>query len=61
LVSSGGSALITTLLAIGIVLSFARRLPGVAEAMAARPGMVKRSLAILPGRDADGRRWGGQR
>jgi cell division protein FtsW len=36
LVSYGGSALLSTMLAVGMLLSFARREPGAAEAMAAR-------------------------
>jgi cell division protein FtsW len=48
LVSSGGSSLVTTLLALGMLLSFARREPGCAEALAARPSTVRRSLAVLP-------------
>jgi cell division protein FtsW len=54
LVSSGGSALITTLIALGMVLGFARQIPGAPEALAARPGMVRRSLAVLPGRSRRG-------
>ncbi len=50
LVSSGGSALITTLVGLGMVLGFARRVPGAPEALASRPGVVRRSLAVLPGR-----------
>jgi cell division protein FtsW len=50
LVSSGGSSLITTMFALGILLSFARHEPGCAEVLAARPSMVRRSLAILPAR-----------
>jgi cell division protein FtsW len=49
LVSSGGSALMTTLIALGMVLGFARRVPGAPEALASRPGVVRRSLAVLPG------------
>ncbi|NLE71671.1 MAG: putative lipid II flippase FtsW [Actinomycetales bacterium] len=53
LVSAGGSALVTTMVAMGVVLSFARAEPGAAEALAARPGVVRRSLAVLgPGRRA---------
>lgn len=48
LVSSGGSALVTTLFALGIVLGFARRVPGAPEALAARGSVVKRSLAVVP-------------
>jgi cell division protein FtsW len=50
LVSSGGSALMTTLVALGMVLGFARRVPGAPEALASRPSAVRRSLAVLPGR-----------
>jgi cell division protein FtsW len=48
LVSSGGSALMATLFALGMLLSFARNEPGCREALAARPGVVRRSLAVLP-------------
>ncbi|GAB6897934.1 putative lipid II flippase FtsW [Kineosporia succinea] len=48
LVSSGGTALITMLAALGMVLGFARRESGAAEALAARAGLVQRSLAVLP-------------
>lgn len=48
LVSSGGSALVTTLVALGLVLGFARRVPGAPAALAARSGVVRRSLAVLP-------------
>ena len=48
LVSSGGSALITTLFALGILLSFARTEPGCAEALTARPSALRRTLAVLP-------------
>ncbi|NHT18724.1 putative lipid II flippase FtsW [Cellulomonas sp. IC4_254] len=47
LVSAGGSALITTLVALGVVISFARTEPGAAEALAARPSVVRRSLAVI--------------
>lgn len=47
LVSAGGSALITTLVALGMVVSFARTEPGAAEALAARPSVVRRSLAVI--------------
>jgi len=50
LVSSGGSALMATLFALGMLLSFARNEPGCREALAARPGVVRRSLAVLPAR-----------
>ncbi len=48
LVSSGGSALVTTLVGLGIVLGFARRVPGAPEALAARGSVVRRSLAVVP-------------
>nr|WP_029288745.1 putative lipid II flippase FtsW [Cellulomonas sp. HZM] len=47
LVSAGGSALIMTMAALGIVISFARSEPGAAEALSARPGVVRRSLAVI--------------
>jgi cell division protein FtsW len=50
LVSSGGSALMATLFALGMLLSFARNEPGCREALAARPGVVRRSLAVMPTR-----------
>ena len=50
LVSAGGSALVTTLLALGMLLSFARNEPGARAILAARPGVVRRSLAVLPSR-----------
>lgn len=58
LVSSGGSALVTTMVAIGMVLGFARRVPGAPEALAARPRPANRTAAVLPrrmGRIAIGR------
>lgn len=48
LVSSGGSSLIVTMTALGVLMSFARGEPGCAEALAARPSVVARSLAVLP-------------
>jgi cell division protein FtsW len=48
LVSSGGSALVTTLFGLGMLLSFARHEPGCRKALAARPGVVRRSLAVMP-------------
>jgi cell division protein FtsW len=49
LVSSGGSALIISLVVLGMLMSFARSEPGAGEALTARAGMVRRSLAVLPG------------
>jgi cell division protein FtsW len=50
LLSSGGSALLTTLVALGMVLGFARRVPGASEAMTTRAGVVRLSRAVLGGR-----------
>jgi cell division protein FtsW len=50
LVSAGGSSLVTTLLALGILLSFARNEPGCRAVLDARPSMIRRSLAVLPSR-----------
>jgi cell division protein FtsW len=55
LVSAGGTALIMTMLALGVVISFARSEPGAAEALAARGSAVRRSLAVV-GRAARPRR-----
>lgn len=49
LVSSGGSSLITTMLAIGILLSFARAEPGCAQALQGGGSRLRRSAAVLPG------------
>ena len=54
LVSAGGSALITTLVGLGVLVSFARSEPGAAEALSARPGAVRRSLAVVGRRPARG-------
>ncbi|MGB3830032.1 MAG: putative peptidoglycan glycosyltransferase FtsW [Ornithinimicrobium sp.] len=47
LVSSGGSALVAALMGVGVLLAMARTLPGCAEAMAGRPSVLRRTLAIL--------------
>lgn len=47
LVSAGGSALVTTMAAIGVLVSFARDEPGAREALAARAGPVRRSVAVF--------------
>ncbi len=49
LVSSGGSSLITSMFALGILRSFARAEPGCAESLSARPSALRRSLAVIPG------------
>lgn len=61
LVSAGGSALVTTMLALGVVISFARSEPGAAEALAARRSVVKRSVAVLSRRRRGGATGGGAR
>jgi cell division protein FtsW len=48
LISYGGSALVCTLGALGIVMSCARSVPGARAALRARPGLVRRSLAVVP-------------
>lgn len=58
LVSSGGSSLITTMMALGILMAFARSEPGCAEALSARPSALKRSLAVIPSVAARSRRTG---
>ncbi len=47
LVSSGGSSLILSLTAIGVLMSLARHEPGAQEAFKARPSVVRRSLAVV--------------
>lgn len=47
LLSAGGSSLVTTLIALGVLLSFARTEPGAKQAFAARRGSMRRSLAVL--------------
>jgi cell division protein FtsW len=49
LVSSGGSALVTSLAVLGMLMSFARAEPGAAAALTARTGLLRRSLAVVPG------------
>ncbi|SNT04541.1 cell division protein FtsW [Micrococcales bacterium KH10] len=47
LVSAGGSALLATMLALGIVIHFAREEPGAPELLKARPSLVRRSVAVV--------------
>ncbi len=55
LVSAGGSALVTTMMALGLVLAFARNEPGAARALAARRSSLRKSLAVIaPRRGGDG-------
>lgn len=46
-VSAGGSALIATMLAIGLVLGFARTEPGAHDAFARKPSVVRKTAAIV--------------
>lgn len=59
LVSAGGSALVATLLAIGVLLAFARSEPGAKEAFAARPSVVRRTFAIVSGSSRRARQTSG--
>ncbi|MGL5858257.1 MAG: putative lipid II flippase FtsW [Angustibacter sp.] len=61
LVSSGGSALVTTLIMLGVLMSMARAEPGVARALRAKPGLLHRSLAVLSDRAKAGPRTHGGR
>jgi cell division protein FtsW len=56
LVSAGGSAMIATLLALGIMLAFARSEPGARAALSVSTSAVRRSLAVVGGRLTGGRR-----
>jgi cell division protein FtsW len=56
LVSAGGSALVTTLFGLGMLVSFARNEPGCRDALSTRVSVVGRSLAVLPARRRGGRR-----
>ena len=47
-ISSGGSALLASMTALGVLISFARREPGAQEAIGARFSSVRRSISILP-------------
>lgn len=47
LVSSGGSSLVMSLAAIGVLMAFARSEPGAKEAFSARTSVIQRSLAIV--------------
>lgn len=49
-ISAGGSSLIASMFAIGMLLSFARQEPGAAALLDARPGMVQRSRAVFASR-----------
>ncbi|GAA4530945.1 putative lipid II flippase FtsW [Brachybacterium paraconglomeratum] len=47
-ISSGGSALLASMIALGMLISFARREPGAEEAIGARLSSVRRSISVLP-------------
>ncbi|WP_157085892.1 peptidoglycan glycosyltransferase FtsW [Devriesea agamarum] len=47
-ISAGGSALVVSLMALGVMISFARHEPGAQEAISASFGRVRRSVAVLP-------------
>lgn len=47
-ISSGGSALLASMTALGVLLSFARSEPGAREAITARVGAVRSSVSVLP-------------
>jgi cell division protein FtsW len=56
LVSYGGSALLPTMLALGMLLSFAKREPGARAALAARgPGLLRRTIGTALGRQTSSR------
>ncbi len=55
LVSSGGSSLVTTMLVLGMLMSFARSEPGCAPALAARPSLLRRTVAVVPFRRSPSR------
>ncbi len=54
-ISSGGSALLASMTALGVLLSFARREPGAAEAIGARLSSVRSSISVLPAPRGRGR------
>lgn len=47
-ISSGGSALLASMTALGLLISFARCEPGAQEAIGARLSSVRRSIGVLP-------------
>lgn len=49
-ISSGGTALISSMLALGMMMSFARSEPGAREAIGARISQVRGSVSVLPAR-----------
>jgi cell division protein FtsW len=47
LVSAGGSALVATMMALGVVLAFAKDEPGAREAFEAKPSVVRKTIAVI--------------
>ena len=47
LISKGGSALVSVLLAVGVLLALARHEPGAPEALRASGAAVRRTLAVI--------------
>ncbi len=47
LMSAGGSSLIASLAAVGVLMAFARHEPGAQEALSARPSVMSRTFAVL--------------
>ncbi|PWH06791.1 cell division protein FtsW [Brachybacterium endophyticum] len=58
-ISSGGSALVASMLALGMLISFARHEPGAQEALSSRVGVMRRTLAVIPA--SRGERSGGRK
>ncbi|WP_062072744.1 FtsW/RodA/SpoVE family cell cycle protein [Demequina sediminicola] len=46
-ISSGGSSLIMSLAGVGVLMAFARHEPGAEAAFAARPSVLRRSIAVV--------------
>ena len=53
LVSYGGTALVVTMIGVGLLLAFARNEPGAAQALASKPRRARGSVAVLPSRKED--------
>lgn len=47
LVSAGGSALVATMIALGVVISFSKSEPGAHEAFTAKPSVVRKAFAVI--------------
>lgn len=60
LVSSGGSALVMVLVTFGMVLGFARQVPGAPAALRARARIAGRTASVLSRRRLGGRRGAGR-